>query len=133
MPIYLHMDRILEFHMYLNKKSASLLRVFAYDHKFWNQFRSLNEILQYLHSLQGRTTSFLWVQRDWDPWQFPYKKASVLGSDDRCIRGTGKMVLGGENRVYRRVICCGAMYNIMNMNQSLCRKKPMNNSLNYKG
>jgi hypothetical protein len=79
MPIYQHMDRILEFNTYVGGKSASLLRVFAYDHKFRNQFRSLNEILQYLHSLQGRNTSFLWVQRDWDPWQFPYKKASVLG------------------------------------------------------
>jgi hypothetical protein len=64
MPIYGHMDRTLEFHKYLNEKSASLLRVFAYDHKFWNQFRSLNEILQYPYSLPGRTTSFLRVQRD---------------------------------------------------------------------
>jgi hypothetical protein len=68
MLIYQHMDRILDFHTYLNEKSASLVRFFLYDHKFWNEFRSLNEMLWYFHSLQGRTTSFLWVQRDSDSW-----------------------------------------------------------------
>jgi hypothetical protein len=64
MLIYEHMDRTLEFHTYLNEKSASRRRVFAYDHKLCNQFRSLNEILQYFLSLQGQTTAFLRVQRD---------------------------------------------------------------------